>query len=110
MRTKISQCTALDISHGVGRYGAAIPVGRLVHAKPIFVHGLVDALHIDLHLIICMQGAVRVRLKEGERIRVPVRKIVIRIIQRLVQPVIDILINNEGTIMRIPTAEHPDEY
>ena len=25
-------------------------------------------------------------------------------------PVIDILINNAGTIMRMPAAEHPDEY
>jgi 2-dehydro-3-deoxy-D-gluconate 5-dehydrogenase len=61
-------------------------------------------------VIVGVKCDARARWRRSARGRARVRTVVPRLRWRFFRPPIDILINNAGSILREPAAEHPDEY
>jgi len=89
--------------------GKAMAIGLAeAGADIIGVSGSLEASGSEVELAVKATGrkfsAYQADLSNREKLYVFIRKL------QDENPVIDILINNAGTIMRMPAAEHPDEY
>ena len=89
--------------------GKAMAIGLAeAGADIIGVSGSLEASGSEVELAVKATGrkfrAYQADLSNREKLYVFIRKL------QEENPVIDILINNAGTIMRMPAAEHPDEY
>jgi len=89
--------------------GKAMAIGLAeAGADIIGVSGSLEASGSEVELAVKATGrnfrAYQADLSNREKLYVFIKKL------QDENPVIDILINNAGTIMRMPAAEHPDEY